>query len=383
LTFCDWFAGATQVKWNRQDSHVVASSHDKYLKIWDDRKGAYPLRYIEAHDTKIYGLDWNRIRATHVVTCSLDKTIKFWDTLKEDDEPDRIIRTAFPVWRARHTPFGWGMLAMPQRGDNNLHLYDRRVAEGTPLDYAAPPAHRFEGHKNHVKEFLWRPRGTIDSNADGRDFQLVSWGADRILRLHHVDSGILAGVGHEKGIKPPGNIIVTRKNVTYKTFREDPLEPGSKIAKGTNVSQLSETLHQRLRQPEGPKHTTRKDTTPKTHPVSGEWERGGFLSSKPGMHNRAAAARKDIDPISWMKGVKIGKCESGMDHTMASISSPSFRADRNWDDFDSLGEEITDVGAKFSKIHFYKVNLKAQQARGVKLWAANPLIFRSTSKIDL
>ena len=33
MTFCDWFAGATQVKWNRQDSHILASSHDKFLRI--------------------------------------------------------------------------------------------------------------------------------------------------------------------------------------------------------------------------------------------------------------------------------------------------------------------------------------------------------------
>jgi hypothetical protein len=77
LTFCDWFAGATQVKYNRQDSHILASSHDRWLRIWDDRKGAAPLRSINAHESKIYGVDWNRTRATGVVTCSLDKSIKF------------------------------------------------------------------------------------------------------------------------------------------------------------------------------------------------------------------------------------------------------------------------------------------------------------------
>ncbi|KAK5013335.1 hypothetical protein LTR39_003700, partial [Cryomyces antarcticus] len=106
-TFCDWFAGATQVKWNRQDSHILASSHDKYLRIWDDRKGAYPLKTMDAHATKIYGLDWNRTRSTGILTCSLDKTIKMWDYSKEEDKPERVIRTPFPVWRARHTPFGW------------------------------------------------------------------------------------------------------------------------------------------------------------------------------------------------------------------------------------------------------------------------------------
>src|SRR5436305_1064757 len=29
MSFCDWFAGATQVKVNRQSEHIIASSHDK------------------------------------------------------------------------------------------------------------------------------------------------------------------------------------------------------------------------------------------------------------------------------------------------------------------------------------------------------------------
>ncbi len=104
LTFCDWFAGATQVKYSRQDPHVLASSHDRWLHIWDDRKPAEPLKSISAHTSKIYGLDWNRTKATSLVTCSLDKSIKFWDYEKDDDAPNRTIRTDFPVWRARSYP---------------------------------------------------------------------------------------------------------------------------------------------------------------------------------------------------------------------------------------------------------------------------------------
>src|SRR5882757_5428637 len=109
-SFSDWFAGATQVKWSRQDEHVIASSHDKFLHIWDDRNGSYPLRTIEAHGTKIYGVDWNRHHRNKIVTCSLDRTIKFWDFDTEHDMLERVIETPFPVWRARHTPFGWGLL---------------------------------------------------------------------------------------------------------------------------------------------------------------------------------------------------------------------------------------------------------------------------------
>ena len=353
LTFCDWFAGATQVKWNRQDFHIVASSHDKFLRIWDDRKGAYPLRSIEAHDTKIYGLDWNRTHANGIVTCSLDKTIKFWDYINQVDKPERVIRTPFPVWRARHTPFGWGILAMPQRGDNNLHLYDRRLNESTKLKAYIKPVHSFEGHQNHVKEFLWRPRGTIEAGIDNREFQLVSWGSDRFLRLHHVGEAVLGRVGYEKGKEVHKKYNLTRRNAPYKTFREEPLKLGSKTASIAmipvqNSGQISNGHDFRSLGAEG--------MNMGVHASSSVWENGDFLTARPGMRNKAAT-RVDIDPIAWMKGVKIGKGDSGLDTSTMSVSTGILKSGREWDDFESLGEEITYVGDKFKKVDFHEVRV--------------------------
>ncbi|KAL8659986.1 MAG: hypothetical protein Q9226_000149 [Calogaya cf. arnoldii] len=221
ITFCDWFAGATQVKWNRQNSHILASSHDKVLRIWDDRKGAYPLRSIEAHATKIYGVDWNRTETNNVATCSLDRTIKFWDYTSQSDAPEATIHTPFPVWRARHTPFGAGLLAMPQRNDYDLHLYDRRSSDQTQQPEQMPMVHRFDGHEDQVKEFLWRARGSVEDSTDSRDFQLISWGTDRMLRLHRLDKEILTKVGYIKGQKVK-RIPFTRRNARYRSFRGDP-----------------------------------------------------------------------------------------------------------------------------------------------------------------
>ena len=353
ITFCDWFAGATQVKWNRQDPHIVASSHDKVLRIWDDRKGAYPLRSIEAHDTKIYGVDWNRTDSHGVVTCSLDKTIKFWDYTHPEDKPKRVLRTPFPVWRARHTPFGCGILAMPQRGDYDLHLYDRRSKEDPTTGKDVVPVHRFQGHQDQVKEFLWRPRGTIEAGIDKREFQLVSWGADRFLRLHFVDPATLSEVGYVKGKEADKGFNLTRKNAQYRTFREE----GLKSAGGKYESSVVGTLR-----------GVKSDGTLDANSTSGEgmsagpslisdgWGDGDFLTSRPGMGMRArTSTRADIDPIAWMKGVKIGKRDGTLEESATSLISPNFRADGNWDDFESLGEEITHVGAKFSNVHLYEV----------------------------
>ena len=351
MTFCDWFAAATQVKWNRQDPHILASSHDKFLRIWDDRKGAYPLRSIEAHATKIYGVDWSRTETSCLITCSLDRTIKFWDFAENSDEPNRILQTPFPVWRARHTPFGFGLLAMPQRGDHDLHLYDRRLGTGEDQGQMTSAIHRFEGHNDQVKEFLWRPRGTVTENLDDRDFQLVSWGTDRMLRLHQVDDGVLGRVGYEKGMKIKRRMNFTRRNAVYKTFREGPVD---------ELGRDREDMFRSVDTKDGPptigKRSMLTASMSKTLvPFVGGYGSGGFMSPIAG---RKSIAARNMDPISWMKGVKIGKRENspaGLHQSVSSIKSPSLKIDPTWDIFESLGEEITHVGEKFTKVSFNEV----------------------------
>lgn len=325
VSFSDWFAGATQVKWNRQDSHVIASSHDKFLRIWDNRMGAYPIKSIEAHSTKIYGVDWNRVRSGALLTCSLDKTIKFWDYTVEGDVPEKIIRAPFPVWRARNTPFGWGVLAMPQRGNSDLHLYSRRAGEGTNHEENLPLVHSFPGHKGQVKEFLWRARGGVEDGIDHREFQLVSWGTDRELRLHRVDPDILQRVGYEKGKSFISTLNVTRRGAVYKTFRDesgdqefDDVEPA--LSRTPNISRGGIGMNTI------------------SVPYGRAWTQGGNVDSRVGMQGRSNF-RADTNPISWMRGVKIS----------------------GWD-IETLGDEITHVGEKFTKVVFESVDIRQRKA---------------------
>ncbi|EEP79637.1 predicted protein [Uncinocarpus reesii 1704] len=327
VSFSDWFAGATQVKWNRQDSHVIASSHDRFLHIWDDRKGVVPIRTIEAHNTKIYGLDWNRMRPEGIVTCSLDKTIKFWDYSVDSDIPEKVIHTSFPVWRARHTPFGWGVLAMPQRGNNDLHLYSRTFKDANNDNDEPPLVHSFPGHKAQVKEFLWRPRGSVIDGLDHREFQLVSWGADKELRLHRVKPEILKGVGYEKGKSFNPSLNLTRKGAIYKTFHEEPggVEPLEQLD-GSHPNHKSGSYRQAASGIGGI-----------SMPYSRRWTQGGPRVLY-GIHGKSPL-RADMNPISWMRGVKVS----------------------GWD-VETLGDEITHVGERFTRVSFESVNVAQRKA---------------------
>ncbi|KIX10089.1 uncharacterized protein Z518_01170 [Rhinocladiella mackenziei CBS 650.93] len=335
-SFSDWFAGATQVKWSRQDEHVIASSHDKFLHIWDARNGAYPVKTIEAHGTKIYGVDWNRYQPQKIVTCSLDKTIKFWDFDNPEDLPERIIETPFPVWRARHTPFGWGLLAMPQRGNSDLHLYDRRAMNGVLESGPVRPVATFAGHEGQVKEFLWRPRGTIVDGVDHRDFQLVTWGTDRELRLHALDSEVYADIGYEKGVSKVQRLNFTRKGAVYRTFRDEPGDTDSLLSEPTprseNFLRSSHNLQFRAR--------VSTNVGMSKVPVSQfrGWVQGGRHAHRSGMHGRGNH-RQSADPIAWLKNVKIS----------------------SWDP-DALAEEIRQVGEKFKNVDFEAVDISRRKA---------------------
>lgn len=352
MTFVDWSAGATQVKWNRQDGHIIASSHDRYLHIWDDRHGAYPLKSIEAHASKIYGIDWNRTRAGGIVTCSLDKSIRFWDyTMHNDnDPPERVIETGFPVWRARHTPFGWGLLAMPQKSPGNLYLFDRRKDSAIP-DHEVEPVAVFHHGEKRVKEFLWRSRGGIDDNGiDSRDFQLVSWGDDKELKLQRVAASLLENVGYVKGAQLRKKLNITRRGAVYKTFRN--VERGEKDMKSATIRgprNLSSSVEEKN------SYNALSESMKQRSPSKRFQRRGNGHT----MRGRAVEAERR-SKINWMSGIKFNSGEAATSKFRArrlSVISPNFDIEGDWDTPESLHEEIIRVHHQYSKVTFEDINI--------------------------
>lgn len=211
--FCAWNSPATQVKWNRQDPHVLATSHDSRVLVWDTRNPAEPIIEFKAHDEKIYGIDWSRRSSDGLVTCSLDRTVKFWST-KSVQNPQKIIQTSSPVRRARHLPFGRGVMTLPQRSDHVLKMWNE--------DQLTAPIASFVGHQDTVREFVWRTRGGSNLNYDDRQFQLVTWGNDRKLRLWPISPATLEKAGFRPGA--PIDVRVTRKATSAnRSFRQSSL----------------------------------------------------------------------------------------------------------------------------------------------------------------
>ncbi|KAG5893206.1 hypothetical protein JTB14_025610 [Gonioctena quinquepunctata] len=180
-------AEASQVRWNRVSPHYLATAHEGDIKIWDKRKGCAPVQYIAAHLAKIHGLDWSPSSENHICSSSQDNTVKFFDTTNSR-RAEYVLTTNAPVWRARHTPFGNGLLTavVPQlrRGENSLLLWNTANR--------ATPMHTFIGHRDVVLEFEWRKQRPGDS-----DFQLVTWSKDQTLLVWRIEPFIQKLCGYE------------------------------------------------------------------------------------------------------------------------------------------------------------------------------------------
>ncbi|GFG32156.1 hypothetical protein Cfor_09334, partial [Coptotermes formosanus] len=170
-------AGATQVRWNRLSRYLLATAHDGDIKLWDQRKGTAPVQYIAAHLAKIHGLDWSPAHENQLATASQDCTVKFFD-ITNPRRAESILTTSSPVWRARYTPFGEGLITVvvPQlrRGENSLLLWN--IANQTA------PVHTFVGHTDVVLEFEWRKH-----RDDTLDYELITWSKDQSLRIWRIE----------------------------------------------------------------------------------------------------------------------------------------------------------------------------------------------------
>ncbi|KAF8528467.1 hypothetical protein BU17DRAFT_80840 [Hysterangium stoloniferum] len=326
---CAFNPGATQVKWSRHNENILASSHGNILLIWDQRKGAVPLTTIRAHTARIYGIDWSRHNQNEIVTCSLDQSIKFWNTSLSSDgagdaiprpltdapthTPHRQILTKYPVWRARHVPFGTGVLSLPQRGIHCPELFYHEDKK---------PVELISNQADIVTEYVWRTTGGMNASYDDRNFQLITWSEDRTIRAWPIDTTILETAGFVRGstINDPSH----RTSARYESYRAPPnvLDPAEFL---TSISGLSQNRSTGVRPgpvvgARGNKYTMPLLTNRNTENTSsGPLRRKGTMTKGTGKFKRQA-----MHALEWIPSVTVGEKNSDSMASRTSID-PSFK----------------------------------------------------------
>eukprot|EP01135_Chromosphaera_perkinsii_P005645 Nk52_evm16s356 gene=Nk52_evmTU16s356 len=181
------YSHVSQVKWNKHNERILASSQGGEVTVWDMRnpqKQNQPINHITAHWNKIYGLDWSPKSEQLLVTCSQDKCVKVWN-VDAPRLPQATLQASDPVWRSRYTPFGEGLVTLlvpnNQEVSNSASLWD--------FHNLREPVHVFKGHTDNIKEFDWR------IGSDDR-YQLVTWSKDQTLRLWSIDEDLKRRLGH-------------------------------------------------------------------------------------------------------------------------------------------------------------------------------------------
>lgn len=278
-------------------------------------------------------------------------------------------------------------MTLPQRSDHILRMW-RQSCPNNPIAV-------FSGHRDTVREFVWRTRGGENAAVDDRQFQLVTWGNDRKLRLWPITQDVLDKAGFRLG--SPIDVRVTRKGTTNRSFRHSsltvPFVPSppsmsvspfriSKSHQSSSPSSVAATLpshsatmrNRAVTLSEGVKASNRRKS--KLAGTRPHVRHPGFMTRQSTMGVEDACSHR----LTWMEGVKLYRpsacADNEGDHLRVSTSANHTRSlsrDSRYyaaDDVPpdachqpplTLGEELTAAQRNLPRVTFEQLTVQARK----------------------
>nr|VZI07143.1 unnamed protein product [Spirometra erinaceieuropaei] len=201
------------VRWNPLQDFKYVTGHDCMLQFWDLRFEVAE-RHFSAHPSRVLDFDWSPRRASEFVLATRDAHVRVWDT---GDFGSPMLSASFkkiPMSRLRYSPQGTGIIGRPVRkrwSDAGLLLW--RASTLTPMRLLPEESnclYETEDHSqgaisedSYVFAFGWcqAPSTAADFVSlqfDSKDCKsdllrnhLISWSADRQLRIHSLPASFL------------------------------------------------------------------------------------------------------------------------------------------------------------------------------------------------
>ncbi len=193
-----------------------------------------------------------------------------------------------------------------------MYLWDRRGNGTVKID----PVHRFDGHRDQVKEFVWRSRGGHDTSVDDREFQLVTWSKDQTLRLWPIEEATLRATGHNSVL--PIRFPQTRRGAKYMSYRTEQSTGSTDCNMDAAVSN-----------PESKSFPERRN-------------RVAFVGQ---YMRKPSKALPQCSPVVWMRGVRLGK-----------VGTLETEAPSMWVP-ECLGEEFPSIETSFPRVKFEEASV--------------------------
>ncbi|KAJ2723697.1 hypothetical protein GGI07_002492 [Coemansia sp. Benny D115] len=183
---------ADLLAFNNVHQHKMASAHRNSIAIWDIRYGSGPLLTMnEAHADDIASISWHPNDEDTIISAGQDRKLKRWNVRFGSADEGYSHAFSHEIISAKYLPFGEGILLQQKSPDNVVTI----IKDGPQL----MPVHRFVGHTDTVVASEWRMHGSAmgDDGKDARDFQLVTWGDDQVLRMWSTNLRLIEAVGCE------------------------------------------------------------------------------------------------------------------------------------------------------------------------------------------
>lgn len=225
--------------------------------------------------------------------------------------------------------------------------------ENTPWDAEIEPTYSFKGHRDQVKEFLWRARGLIQDERDNRDFQLISWGADRELILHRMREKTLKPVGFEKGMQIDKPFNLTRRGSPYKSFREAPETSPLGVLHAATIEPTTEKQGAQVVAAGSP------DMSRGHIPAAWRSNHGGTAMTRAALQSRETG-KPNNNLLTWMKGVRFGKRGANTSRKHRPRASLIGEGLGSKNPSETLKDEIIQIGERFKKVNIEDADLSSR-----------------------
>ena len=151
--------------WNAFTQHLLVSSHDTALKVWDSRFPRKSVHTIKgAHGSRITSLSWHPTDETLLLTAGLMNSIKLWNISLASSELGTSRQTNSPILRAKFCPSQDLMAYSSEKREGKIHfLFNKELKFCKSLVQ----------HSSSVLDFDWIPANQ----------QMISLGADSSLKF--------------------------------------------------------------------------------------------------------------------------------------------------------------------------------------------------------